>query len=45
MPGKLKISSELLKPLDQLGVAWTSGENLGLIGKLNISSELLKPLD
>ena len=43
--GNLKISSELLIPLDYLGVAWTNGTNLGLMGKMKISSELLEPLD
>ena len=43
--GNSKTSSELLKPLDEWGVAWTNGANLGLTGNLKTSSELLKPLD
>ena len=43
--GKLKISSELLRPLDHWNLAWAIGPYLGLMGKLKISSELLRPLD
>ena len=43
--GKLKISSELLPPLDYVNLAWTTGPNLGLMGNLKISSQLLKSLD
>ena len=43
--GKLKISSELLKPLDYWNLPWATGPYLGLMGNLKISSELLKLLD
>ena len=43
--GKLKISSELLEPMDFWNLAWSAGPNLGQMGKLKISSEVLKPTD
>ena len=43
--GKLKISSELLTPLDYWNLAWASGLVGRILGNLKISSELLKPLD
>ena len=39
--GKLKMSSELLTPLDYRNLAWATGPKFGLMGKLKMSSELL----